>query len=159
MLTGRRKRCQSRCSLGEHAVTALFATLLALAFLSLAQSAPSAYGQARANQMIIALDPDWATFDPAHSYESTGQMVLKGVYEGLVRIHPVTRDFEPLLAREWTVSDDGRTFTFHLNPDAAFAFGPSGHRGRRGVFHQPLEAPAREPVVYGRQHRGRRSRG
>src|SRR5690606_29620773 len=86
-------------------VTALFATLLALAFLSLAQSAPSAYGQARANQMIIALDPDWATFDPAHSYESTGQMVLKGVYEGLVRIHPVTRDFEPLLAREWTVSD------------------------------------------------------
>lgn len=104
-------------------VTALFATLLALAFLSLAQSAPSAYGQARANQMIIALDPDWATFDPAHSYESTGQMVLKGVYEGLVRIHPVTRDFEPLLAREWTVSDDGRTFTFHLNPDAAFASG------------------------------------
>ena len=103
-------------------VAVLFATLLTLT-LGLGAIEPAMVAQAQERQVVLALAPDWTTFDPAHSYESTGQMVLRGIYEGLVRVDPVTRKIEPLLATKWTISNDGRTFTFSLNPNARFASG------------------------------------
>ena len=41
----------------------------------------------------------------------------------LVRVHRVTGELEPRLAREWSMSSDGRTVVLRLRPDAAFSDG------------------------------------
>ena len=38
------------------------------------------------------------------------------LFDGLLRVHPQTAALAPGLALDWGVSDDGRTFTFHLRP-------------------------------------------
>jgi peptide/nickel transport system substrate-binding protein len=47
------------------------------------------------------------------------QVLLYNVYEGLVKIDPGTGEIVPLLAKDWEVSADGKTYTFHLQ-DATF---------------------------------------
>jgi peptide/nickel transport system substrate-binding protein len=46
------------------------------------------------------------------------------LFDGLLRVHPQTAALTPGLALDWRVSDDGRTFTFHLRP------GVTWHDGR-----------------------------
>lgn len=48
------------------------------------------------------------------------QVLLYNVYETLVKIDPSSGEIAPLLAQDWQVSADGRTYTFNLVPDAAF---------------------------------------
>jgi microcin C transport system substrate-binding protein len=45
------------------------------------------------------------------------------LYETLLWIDPVTTEFIPGLARRWTLSDDRLTFTFELDPAAAWSDG------------------------------------
>jgi microcin C transport system substrate-binding protein len=45
------------------------------------------------------------------------------LYESLLSSDPLTFEFEPGLARQWTVSDDKRTFTFALDPAARWSDG------------------------------------
>ncbi|MEX2483814.1 MAG: peptide ABC transporter substrate-binding protein [Brumimicrobium sp.] len=46
--------------------------------------------------------------------------VLNQVLEGLVCLNPKTLEAEPSLAKEWTISDDGKTITFVLRDDIYF---------------------------------------
>jgi peptide/nickel transport system substrate-binding protein len=48
------------------------------------------------------------------------QVLLYNVYEGLVRINAESGEVEPLLASEWTVSDDGTVYTFKLQEGVTF---------------------------------------
>jgi peptide/nickel transport system substrate-binding protein len=51
-------------------------------------------------------------------------LVLSGlIHASLVRINHATQDLEPYLAQTWTMSDDGRTVTLVLHPDARFSDG------------------------------------
>jgi peptide/nickel transport system substrate-binding protein len=50
------------------------------------------------------------------------QALLYNVYETLVKIND-DGSFSPLLAKDYTVSDDGLTYTFTLNPGETFANG------------------------------------
>lgn len=54
-----------------------------------------------------------------HSSTELG-IVLRQVYDTLVYRHPETLEFVPGLAREWSVSDDGLTYTFLLRDDVTF---------------------------------------
>lgn len=45
------------------------------------------------------------------------------MYETLLDREPLSIDSAPALARRWTISDDKRTFTFHLDPDARWSDG------------------------------------
>jgi peptide/nickel transport system substrate-binding protein len=67
---------------------------------------------------------DIVSFDPAQSYEFTNGLILANCYRRLVR--PNLKDTNTVagdLAESWTVSPDGKTFTFQLVKDAFF---PSG---------------------------------
>ncbi|MFZ4590774.1 MAG: ABC transporter substrate-binding protein [Ignavibacteria bacterium] len=44
-------------------------------------------------------------------------------YESLLNKDPLTSEFTPLLATHWKISDDKKTFTFRINPDARWADG------------------------------------
>jgi len=50
------------------------------------------------------------------------QVLLYNVYEGLVKLDN-KGDIKPLLAKSYGVSKDGKTYTFHLQPDAKFSDG------------------------------------
>ncbi len=77
------------------------------------------------NVVVMAKEiDDIISFDPAQSYEFSDTEVDANVYRKLVS--PDLKDLSkigPDLATRWEVSDEGRTFTFHLTEDAYF---PSG---------------------------------
>ncbi|MFP4225597.1 MAG: extracellular solute-binding protein [Desulfobacterales bacterium] len=49
--------------------------------------------------------------------------VFGSMFETLLAMNPITLAYEPGLADWWTISDDKKTFTFHLNPDARWSDG------------------------------------
>ena len=55
--------------------------------------------------------------DPALANDVESQRVTRQVLEGLVGVDQTTGEPTPLLATEWTASDDGRTYTFKLRPE------------------------------------------
>lgn len=46
--------------------------------------------------------------------------LLSQIYEGLVAFNPTTLEVEPALAKNWTISDDGKTIEFELRDDVYF---------------------------------------
>lgn len=67
---------------------------------------------------------DLITLDPAEVYEATGGEVVNNVYERLLTFDP--SDFtKPVggAAESWTISEDGRTFTFKIRAGLYFASG------------------------------------
>ncbi|HMP77231.1 MAG TPA: extracellular solute-binding protein [Kiritimatiellia bacterium] len=49
--------------------------------------------------------------------------VFNSLYDSLLSMDPITLEFEPGMADRWTVSDDKKTITIHLNPKAAWSDG------------------------------------
>ena len=67
---------------------------------------------------------DIISLDPAEMYELSTYEVNGNVYDTLVAINPHnTGDILKKAALSWTVSDDGKTFTFKLRPGQKFASG------------------------------------
>ena len=66
---------------------------------------------------LYNIDP--YTLDPALSGEMTSHSYIMQLFNGLVRFGD---DLEPTpdIAEEWQVSDDGKTYTFHLRHDVRF---------------------------------------
>jgi peptide/nickel transport system substrate-binding protein len=67
---------------------------------------------------------DVITLDPGEVSEVAGVLVSQQLYQTLVTfdINDPTK-IVGVLAKSWTVSDDGKTFTFTMDPDAKFASG------------------------------------
>ena len=68
----------------------------------------------------LAFGADMQVPDPDIFYELEGNAVTTSVYEGLVRYKPDSNQFEGALATSWTVSPDGKTYTFKLRPNVKF---------------------------------------
>lgn len=69
---------------------------------------------------LYGIDP--LTLDPAVSAEMTSHEYVMQIFGGLVRLG---NDLEPVpdIARSWSVSEDGRIYTFHLREDVKFQNG------------------------------------
>jgi peptide/nickel transport system substrate-binding protein len=97
---------------------------------SAATEAPSAATEAPAAGNFTSSDPNTyfrptfgepETLDPALDYETAGGEIVANVYETLVWYNrEKASDFIPMLATEWTVSDDGLTYTFTIRKDVKF---------------------------------------
>jgi peptide/nickel transport system substrate-binding protein len=68
----------------------------------------------------LAFNANMQVPDPDIFYEVEGNEVTTSVYEGLVRYKPDSPEIEGALADSWTVSPDGTTYTFKLNPGVKF---------------------------------------
>ncbi|MFA6012642.1 MAG: extracellular solute-binding protein [Desulfobacteraceae bacterium] len=49
--------------------------------------------------------------------------IFGGMYESLLTMNGITLDYEPWIADRWTLSDDKKTFTFHISDKARWSDG------------------------------------
>jgi len=71
----------------------------------------------------LTLEP--SGFDPHINQSSELGVVFRQVYDTLVYRDPVTREVVPGLATDWTISEDGLTYTFQLREGVTFHDGTS----------------------------------
>ncbi len=86
------------------------------------QEQPAAAGDAK--PLVVAIAEDTASLDPARSFETLPSIIHKATYDTLVTFPPDSvESVIPNLAKEWTISEDGMTYTFTLDERAKFADG------------------------------------
>ena len=84
---------------------------LGLCMLALMAAAP-----AKAAILSVCIEGSPEVFNPQLTSNGTTSYVLGQIYDGLVSVKAGSSDIQPALAESWTVSDDGRTYTFKLRP-------------------------------------------
>ena len=70
----------------------------------------------------LALPTDVRSLDPAIAYEPESWPFLRLLYHGLLD-YDEDLNLVPWQARDWNISPDGRTYTFHLLPGVRFSNG------------------------------------
>ncbi|MCF1502386.1 ABC transporter substrate-binding protein [Afifella sp. H1R] len=80
---------------------------------------PPAAAQQRGGTMVIALSGEPSALVGFLHTDTGGHSIAANIFSGLVGLN---EDFEPVpeLARSWEISEDGLTYTFHLDPNARF---------------------------------------
>jgi peptide/nickel transport system substrate-binding protein len=83
---------------------------------------PSSAGQPKAGgTLVVALPGDITRTDPALIDDSNSSYVMTQVMEGLVALKPgTTSEVVPALAESWSLSPDGKTYTFKLRQGVKF---------------------------------------
>jgi peptide/nickel transport system substrate-binding protein len=96
-------------------------TLLAAALTaaSLLFASP-ALSQTPPNVLIVGQIAEPKSLDPAADTAVNDFRILVNLYDGLVRYKDGTLEVEPSLATSWTISDDGKTYTFKLRDGVEF---------------------------------------
>lgn len=102
------------------------AALLTLVFSFVAPVATGASVTPRATgssgaKLTIPFLADMGPPDPDVFYSSEGLAVTNALYEGLLQYNlNNSNTVEPLLATRWTISNDSKTYTFHLRSGVRF---------------------------------------
>ena len=109
-----------RHSLRTVACSALVAFALVGCGTNAKEASTSASGSSAASDTLTISLAVTSNFDPDVFFELEGVSVTSALYEGLLRYKPGTPEIEGALAQSWTVSPDGLTFTFKLQPKAVF---------------------------------------
>ncbi len=85
--------------------------------------APAGVVGANNQEIRIAISDSDLELNPLYAYVVTEAQVLTGLHEGLVSYNPLTLEPVPGIARNWSASEDERTYTFDLRPDARYSNG------------------------------------
>lgn len=70
--------------------------------------------------MVIAGRQPVSHLDPAQKYDLSVRMMLQQLYDALVKYEGNPAEVKPWLAESWSVSDDGKVYTFNLVRNAKF---------------------------------------
>jgi oligopeptide transport system substrate-binding protein len=76
--------------------------------------------QTQPTHFTAAMFPGRIEWNPLYTYTSSEAQLFTAIYEGLVIYHPRTLQPIPGVASSWTRSDDGRTYTFTIRPNARY---------------------------------------
>lgn len=71
-------------------------------------------------RFTLASEPP--SLDPALMTDAQSSIVASGLFDGLTRLNSAGEP-EPAIATKWDVSEDGKTYTFHLRDDAKWSNG------------------------------------
>ncbi len=71
--------------------------------------------------ITLSLDADPDGFCPALTNSGYSRDILAYIYEGLITTDAVTLEYKPHIAKSWSVSEDGLTWTFDLREDVYFS--------------------------------------
>jgi oligopeptide transport system substrate-binding protein len=96
------------------------ALLLAVALAAPARAPAPAPRRGGTFRAVLGADPP--TLDPAQASDTTSSAVLRQIFDGLLELdeHLVP---QPALAERYTISPDGRVYTFHLRRGVKFQNG------------------------------------
>jgi len=72
--------------------------------------------QSEGGQLIYVQTTDLSTINPLLVSDTYSGLVTSFTHDGLVSTSPIDGTWTPGLADSWEIADDGRTYTFHLNP-------------------------------------------
>lgn len=99
---------------------AALAAIVTFATVGTAAAAPTP------GELKVGVVADISTLDPQLMTNITDASVSQNINEGLVRFKLGNFEIEPLLAKSWSVSQDGLTWTFELVDNATFhkGYGP-----------------------------------
>lgn len=103
----------------------LVALATGVALVATACAAPAAEdGGAQPTTLVIDKSFDLVTADPARMFETTGTLLLHGVYDSLLTFADGKAD-EPLpsIAEDWSVNDDATVYTFDIRDGITFSDG------------------------------------
>jgi oligopeptide transport system substrate-binding protein len=75
--------------------------------------------------MTVTYKDDISTLDPAIGYDWQNWSMIKALFNGLMDYEAGTYNLEPDLAESFTISPDGKIYTFKLRQDVKF------HNGRK----------------------------
>ncbi len=100
-------------------------SLLAMAGAGLAAASfpQSLFAATKRNILIIASGQDIPNFDPHTASGYSASFLLRNVYDPLVRVAGNPPEAAPGLAESWSVSADGKSYTFKLSDAATFQNG------------------------------------
>lgn len=73
--------------------------------------------------LVFCNADDIKTLDPGKMSWANDIRVAMGLWEGLAAYEPRTLEPIPGVAQRWEISPDGRTYTFHLRPNACWSTG------------------------------------
>lgn len=98
----------------------------------------------------MAFSADMEPPDPDGNYQLEGNQVMTALYEGLVDYAADgSADIVPLLATDWTISDDGLTYSFELRDDVVFHDGtPLDSEALRAGFERRADESIGAPMGY-----------
>jgi len=80
-------------------------------------------GQAQAQApktLVIAIGADQTGLDPQTVENNESGFVMSTIYDSIVNYKPGSSDVGPGLAQSWTISPDGKTYTFKLRHGVTF---------------------------------------
>ncbi|HWT83159.1 MAG TPA: ABC transporter substrate-binding protein [Candidatus Methylomirabilis sp.] len=109
-----------------HALSWPVVVALTLAFAVALGVSPATAGQAGGKTLIMALDQsDMKTLDVSRQFEFAAAFICLNSYDSLL-LPKSPQDLNtlvPVLATSWSVSKDGKEYTFKLRPNIKFASG------------------------------------
>ena len=73
--------------------------------------------------LVVAQLGDPRTFNPIVAQETSSTDVLRPMFDGLLEQNYISGELEPALAETWTVSVDGRAWTFTLREGVQWSDG------------------------------------
>ena len=76
----------------------------------------------RGGTLRLALPADVSSLDPARAFDAVSELFLMIQFQGLVEYDNGVK-LLPCLAKDWNISTDRRTYTFHLRPGIRFSNG------------------------------------
>lgn len=118
--------------------------LLAMTMLAVTAVLPAAQAETPPDTLVQAwMIDDVISLDPAEMFEFTALEYASQVYDRLVTFDvDNVSEIQPQIAEDWTVSEDGLTFTFTIRDDVTF------HSGNRLTAHD-VEYSLRRAVALG----------
>jgi peptide/nickel transport system substrate-binding protein len=88
--------------------------------VSIGLAAGAAQAQIPPGVLVVGQIAEPKSLDPQVVTALNDFRILMNVYDGLARYQDGTLKVEPALAKSWEISDDGKTYTFHLREGVAF---------------------------------------
>jgi peptide/nickel transport system substrate-binding protein len=82
-------------------------------------SAPIAAEGTAGGKLRVGIITDFGTLDPAKSTRLIDEELYNNIYDPMIKITPDGK-FIPGLSTKWTISDEGKTYTFELRKDVKF---------------------------------------
>lgn len=112
-------------------------------------STNDASNETASDQLVVAIPADVTSIDPAITMDNTTWKIIYNVYERLVDYDGATTNIKPGLAEKWDVSEDGLTWTFHLEDGHKFSDGtPVDAEAVKASFERSLKINAGPASVF-----------